>query len=352
MPAYKDKNTNTWYFKCYYTDYEGNRRQKLRRGFERRKDAEKAEREFLETKSFQPDMPFSAFIELYKDDMSAQLKATSKETRDYQIENRILPFFSDTPICDIDAKAIRSWHNNLITEGLSEQYIKGLHATLSAIFNHAKKFYGLSANPCKIVGSPKVPNEQPKTMNFWTLDEFNKVIENVEDLTAKTAIMVLYWSGMRKGELFGLTWSKINFETSEITIDQNHARLHGRSVITTTKTGNPRTIKMPNFVMKQLKEYRSKIYKPKQSDFVFPWEKRLIEKGMSQGRKAAGVKHIRVHDLRHSHASLLISLGENIVLVSKRLGHANVSMTLDTYAHFFPDDENKMISKIEDLVSY
>lgn len=350
MPVYKDQKRNTWYFKCRYTDYEGKRRQKMMRGFKLQREAAEAERKFLETQSFQPDMPFSAFLELYQNDLDPQLREHTIMRRNYQLK-RIMPYFADKPINAIEAKDVRAWHNALIDEGLSQSYIRTLNATLSAIFNHAKTFYGLRLNPCKLVGSPKVPDEEKKEKRFWTYEEFSQVIENIDDLKAKTAVMLLYWSGMRKGELLALQWSKIDFEANKITIDRSLQRLRGKSVVTPTKTSEPRTIAMPQFVMDQLKLYQEQVYMPKADDFVFDWEKRFIENGMKQGRTAAGVKHITVHELRHSHASLLISEGVNVVLISKRLGHADVSMTLNTYSHFFPDDEDKLIDSLEKLVS-
>lgn len=98
-----------------------------------------------------------------------------------------------------------------------------------------------------------------------------------------------------------------------------------------------------------LHEYRSNLYSTESNESVFAWEKRFIEDGITKGSKAAGITRIRVHDLRHSHASLLINMGCNIVLISKRLGHENVSITLDTYGHLYPTQEDDMINKLENL---
>jgi integrase len=114
---------------------------------------------------------------------------------------------------------------------------------------------------------------------------------------------VLYWSGMRKGELLALKWSRIDFRGATVDICESYQRLRGKAVITPTKTGESRIIRLPDVCMQQLIEYRKCIYDPAPDDFVFNWEKRFIETGISQGSKAAGVKRIHVHGLRHSHAS-------------------------------------------------
>ncbi|NLZ99536.1 MAG: site-specific integrase [Clostridiaceae bacterium] len=155
---------------------------------------------------------------------------------------------------------------------------------------------------------------------------------------------------MRKGELLALKWSRINFAGPTVDIREFYQRLRGKAVITPTKTGESRIIRLPEVCIDQLKEYRRCIYDPATEDYIFPWEKRFIELGISKGCKEAGVKRIHVHGLRHSHASLLISLGVNIVLISKRLGHAEVSTTLDTYSHFFPDDEKTVVDQLDTVM--
>lgn len=347
MPAYKDDKRGTWYCKFYYTDYEGNRRQKYKRGFALKRDAEAWEREFLQNVSFQPDMTFAAFYDLYLKDVTPRLRAHTIQKKGYYAKNHLLPSFGEMRLNEITALIIRQWQNEMIEKGLSLKYIQNLQKELSAIFNHAVRFYNLKQNPCRLAGQPMKADEQKQPIRFWTLDEYSRVIDCIDDIKARTAVSVLYWSGMRKGELLALKWSRIDFRGATVDICESYQRLRGKAVITPTKTGESRIIRLPDVCMQQLIEYRNCIYDPAPDDFVFNWEKRFIETGISQGSKAAGVKRIHVHGLRHSHASLLISLGVNIVLISKRLGHAKVSTTLDTYSHFFPDDEKTVIDQLD-----
>ncbi len=130
------------------------------------------------------------------------------------------------------------------------------------------------------------------------------------------------------------------------TISKSCQRLKGRAVITPTKTYESRTIILPNVCLDQLREYHRACPETAPDAPVFIWEKRFIENGLRAGRTAAGVKHLHVHGLRHSHASYLIHRGANIALISKRLGHEKVSTTLDTYTHFFQSDEHSFIDQI------
>ena len=347
MPAFKDENNNTWYCKFYYTTYDNIKKQKMKRGFKRKKDALEFEKEFILKQQFQPDMTFKSFYELYKKDVFPQLRQHTIQSKEYKI-NRIMEYFSDYPINEISGIHIKRWQNELLNGGFSNRYMANLQSELSAIMNHAVSFYGLKTNPVSKVPKAKNPNEKPKIMRFWTFDEYSEVITNIDSIKGKCAIDLLYWTGMRKGELLALTWNKINFESNTVLIDQSLQRLNGKNVITPTKTYENRTLLIPDKVIRELKEYRELCFDTSANEPVFQWEKRFIEDSLKSGAEKANIKKIHVHGLRHSHASYLINKGVNIVLISKRLGHKNTSMTLDTYSHFYPTDEQNLIELIND----
>jgi integrase len=179
-------------------------------------------------------------------------------------------------------------------------------------------------------------------MQFWTYEEFQKAIKAIDNIKARTAITLLYYSGMRKGELLALTWEDL--KGNKLTINKSYQRLHGQDLITPPKTSSSvRTILLPSQATEALHEWRRHSI----SETIFPFEKEFIEKAIKEVSLETGIKRIRVHDLRHSHASYLISRGANIVLVAKRLGHAKPAETLNTYSHLFPDDEVKLIDIME-----
>lgn len=349
MTVYKNEKTGKWF--CIYRmkDASGMSKQIKKSGFLLKRDAEAYEHDQLANAAFQPDMTFSEFVKLYKKDVDPHLREHTIQTKDFRIKKHLIPFFGGMNLKDIDAKRVIAWQNDLIQQGLNISYMKALQETLSSIFNHAVKLYGLKANPCSLAGPPRSANEEKKHMRFWTLKEYTKVIAEVSDIKAKTAIALLYWSGMRKGELLALTWEKLDFKEGTVTIDRSYQRLKGRAVVTPTKTGERRCIMLPRHMIELLQEYKAHCFDTSPQAPVFLWEKRFIEKGIAEGCRASGVKRIHVHGLRHSHASLLIQEGVNIVLISKRLGHAKVSMTLDTYSHFYPTEEQEVMNKLNGL---
>ena len=349
MPAYKDEHNNTWYVKFYYQNYEGQRKQKLKRGFALKREAESFEREFLQNISYQPTMSFRAFYKLFQKDTAPRLREHTLQTRGYIYKNRIAPTFDEMVLNAITAKDIRQWQNQLIEQGFSKSYITNCHKLLAAIFKHAVRFYGLGGNPCEQAGAVNAVRAKQE-MQFWTLDEYQKAIAAMDDIKARTAVTLLYWSGMRKGELLALLWSDIDLETGKLSITKSLQRLNGKNVVTEPKTAKSnRIILLPEPALKALREYKSRFYAPALSDSVFPWEKRFIEKGMDSACKASGVKRIRVHDLRHSHASLLIEKGFSPLLIAQRLGHESVSTTLNVYSHLWPNKEQEMIAKLNAL---
>lgn len=356
MPVYKDKYTSKWFCKFYYTEPKtGESKQKMKRGFNLKREAEAYEREFLTNLSYSPSMLFAEFYERYKDDRYPKLAAHTVQSKKYQMK-RILPFFARMPIDEISPRDVTQWHNKLIEDGLKQTTMINLHRCLSAVFNHAMRFYGLASNPCKIAGLPKTRNRTIEPMRFWTIEEFkavnNALIQDGSDtLLQRTLLNLMYWTGIRKGELYALTWGDFELDKAELTVSQSYQRLSGEEVITPTKTGLDRVIRLPDIVLKLLKKYKATVYDSSPDAPVFPYKKELIENSIKQGSKLAEVPVIHVHGLRHSNASALISLGVNIVLISKRLGHEKVSTTLNTYSHFFPDDEVSAVEAINKTMS-
>ena len=358
MPAYKDKDSGKWLCKFYYQDGNGNKRQKKKMGFDTKKQALEYEREYLLKRQGQPTMLLSSFINLYETDQFPQLRQNSIRTKGSRYK-KIMETFPDMPLNEISPRDIKAWQNKLISLDHSNGYIKALQTEFSILLNHAVRFYGLPKNPIHMVKLAKNPNYIPPKMRYRTFEEFRQVYNQIDNIKSKTAINLLYFTGMRKGELDALTWEKIDFENKTILIDRSLQRLKGKDVVTQTKTYESRKISLPNTTLEILGDYKNHCYNINKEYRVFQWEKRYVENGIKQGVEKANqeikeynkshedkkplIKRIHVHGLRHSHASYLINHNINIVLISKRLGHKNTSITLDTYSHFFPIAESKMI---------
>lgn len=348
MPAYKDSTTGKWYTKFYYEDHKGIRKQKLKRGFELKREAQEWERDFLENLEVQLDIPFNKFVEIYNDHIKPKIRLTTWETKE-NIQNDLIEFFGDTPINEIDKKVVSRYINSLIENEVANTTIKSRKEQLSAIFNHAIDYYGLKTNPTHKLGSITNPNESLKEYTIWTVNDFNNAISVVNDIDVRTLFNLLFWSGLRIGEAEALTWNDVNFDTKMLTINKSFKKLKGKEIITPTKTYDTRKIMLPDTTINQLKEYKNAIYKPSDSDRLFQKYRMTYWKRLKNLCEQFDLPRISLHDLRHSHASFLLNAGVNIVAISKRLGHKDVSTTLNTYSHFMPNDEINFITKINNL---
>ena len=161
---------------------------------------------------------------------------------------------------------------------------------------------------------------------------------------------MLYWCGIREGELLALTAADFNFEKETVRINKSYQRLHGEDVITTPKTKKSnRMIKMPKFLCEEMQEYLQMLYGLKKKDRIFTVTKSYLHHEMDRGAKAAGVKRIRIHDLRHSYASALVNNGRSLYEVQTLLGHSTSKMT-QRYAHLSNENLMKAASCAETLV--
>lgn len=163
------------------------------------------------------------------------------------------------------------------------------------------------------------------------------------------AFEMLYWCGIREGEMLALTPKDFDFKAETVTINKSYQRLKGRDVITTPKTKKSnRTIKMPKFLCEEIQEYLGMFYGAGETDRIFPVSKSYMHHEMDRGAKEAGVKRIRIHDLRHSHVSLLIEMGFTALAIADRLGHESIEVTY-RYAHLFPSKQTEMANKLDNL---
>lgn len=205
MGAFKNEKNGTWYVQFRYTDWQGLRQQKLKRGFATKREAQEWERAFLTEKKADVTMPFKTFTELYEKDVRPKLKENTWLTKEHIIKTKILPYFEHKRLCDISAKDVIAWQNeirkmtNSSGEPLSQGYLKTIHNQLSSLFNHAIKIYGLRLNPASTVGN--MGKEERKEMSYWTVEEYSKFSDEMMDKPLSYyAFQMLYWTGIRVGD--------------------------------------------------------------------------------------------------------------------------------------------------------
>lgn len=352
MAAFKNKENGTWYVQFRYTDWKGERQQKLKRGFATKKEAQAWEREFLMEKQADINMSFESFVGLYEKDIKPKIKLNTWITKESIIKQKILPYFQKRKLSEITAKDIIDWQNEVreLTDchgrPLSKTYLKTVHNQLSAIFNHAIRYYGLQINPAQKAGNMGV--EEKKEMLFWTKDEYTKFSEAMMDKPISYyAFEMLYWCGIREGELLALTPADFNFERGTVSINKSYQRINKQDVITTPKTPKSiRVIQMPKFLCEEIQDYFKMFYSLDSDSRIFPISKNYLHREMARGSKATGVKRIRIHDLRHSHVSLLIDMGFTALAIADRVGHESIDITF-RYAHLFPTRQIEMADKLD-----
>ena len=354
MPAYKDKAKGTWYASFYYEDWTGKKVKKMKRGFPTKREALEWERTFLQQQTADLEMTFENFVAVYVADMKGRIKENTWGTKEHILYKKLVPYFGKRKMCDIHSKEVIAWQNEMLGyrdkngKPYSPVYLKTLHNQLSAIFNHAVRYYELRSNPAAKAGN--MGSEEHKEMLFWTKEEYKKFsFEMMDKPVSFYAFEMLYWCGIREGELLALTAADFDFEKETVRINKSYQRLHGEDVITTPKTKKSnRIIKMPKFLCEEMQEYLQMLYGLKKKDRIFTVTKSYLHHEMDRGAKAAGVKRIRIHDLRHSHISLLIDMGFSAVAIADRVGHESIDITYQ-YAHLFPSKQTEMADRLDDL---
>lgn len=349
MPVYKDKKRGTYYVSCYSKI---THKKKTKRGFKTKKAAVAWENDFINSDSNDLSMTFASFIEIYREVMSIKIRENTWQTKNAIINSLILPYFGDMPLDRITSYDVLKWKNKVMSyrndkgKPYSDAYLRSINSQLSAIFNYAVKYHNLKENP--VTKTDPIGKKNSGEMKFWTQEEYHKFIEEVMDKPISFyAFEMLYWCGLRMGELLALTPSDFDFEKNTVRINKSYQRINRNDVITDPKTedGN-RTIVMPVFLSDEMQDYISKLYGIGENDRIFEITKSYLHHEMDRGSKAAGVKRIRIHDLRHSHVSLLINQGFSAVEIAKRVGHKSVDITY-IYAHVFPTTQKEMADKLD-----
>ncbi|MDR2712341.1 MAG: site-specific integrase [Clostridiales bacterium] len=351
MSAYKDDKTGNWYLFFRYTDWTGERKQKMKRGFSTKREALEWEREFLQKTASDLSMTFESFVGLYIKDMRSRIREHTWQTKENIIQTKLMPYFSKKKMNEIQTKDVIAWQNELLTyrdkkgTAYSDTYLKTMHNQLSAILNHAVRHYDLKNNVAAKVGP--IGKKEAKEMLFWTKDEYLKFADAMMDKPLSYyAFEILYWCGLRLGELLALTPSDFDFGKETVTVTKSYQRLRCEDVITEPKTQKSnRTISMPKFLCEEIQEYLSMIYGIQLEDRLFTVTKSYLHHEMNRGSKVAGIKRIRVHDLRHSHVSLLVEMGFSALAIADRVGHESIDITY-RYAHLFPSKQLEMADKL------
>lgn len=356
------KDGRKWVFEVRYKTLQGETKRYTSKKWRTKKEAEEEENKFLmrygslETYDMTIKDLYNNFVDYQSD------KVKMNTLRSYQERFKYLKSIENIRINEFSSTHYNLWRREMTNYKISDTTRNNTQKLLKILFNYATKWYGTNFNDVypKIVPF-KNPNQVViKEMLFFTYDEFQKFISVENDITFKVAFEILYYCGTRMGELLALTWKHIDFDRKELKINSNVVKDYlgdKKYVVTTPKTrSSVRTLPLSEILIKDLKllkEQQKSIYGFKESWFILgsfePISRDKIRIRKNKNCELAKVKQIRIHDFRHSCASLLISKGANITLVAKYLGHTKIDETLNTYSHFFKSDLYDIVSQLDKL---
>ena len=253
------------------------------------------------------------------------------------------------------------WRQFMNSKPISTRYKNGVYKYLKALMNFGTKWYDISfVKVYNKMTNFTNPNERKKEMLFYTLDEFQRFLSVESNLKFRCAFQALFYCRLRNGELRGLTWNDIDFNRSTLTVNKNivkvpNPRTGKPYIVTSPKTSSSyRTIPIPNFLLKDLSDLYNddaNYYGFRESWYVFgnidPLAATTLLDRKTKNAFMARVKDIRIHDFRHSCASLLIDSGANITSVAKYLGHSKIDETLNAYSHMYQNRLENIVQIIE-----
>lgn len=251
----------------------------------------------------------------------------------------------DLFIEDITPTTILSWQNELKSMGKTNNTINMSTEILFSIYQYNCKMHNKQYNPVQAIERLEVDK---KEMQIWTLEEFNKFTALLSSYEQVIAFRILFFSGIRYGELLGLTVQDIHDDYIDINKSYDYRdKVH----VKTKNKQSVRKVYIPKFIMEEIRDYISTFFKPTPTLRLFQHSTNTwLQSQMKRTCIKHNLKHIRVHDLRHSHASMLINNGVDVYIVSKRLGHKNILTTINVYAHLYEERESEVLEVLDSLI--
>ena len=363
-PKY-NPTTKKWDIQIRYKDTFGQSRNTTKRGFDTSREAKEYATNFIVSLSKKPTALFRDVVIDYYEYNKVHKKDSTCDTQYNIINNHILTTFGTQKIGDINYDMILEWQSLISQKQLAPTYMYEINCVLESIFVFAQRAYHLANNPVKNIkkiGTAKNPHN-----DYWTVDDFTKFINALSDSEANKkaqirrkipnepyimAYHLLFYLGLRKGELLALKKADINLETKELTINHTYRRHNKIDYNTSPKTAaSKRVLPIPSRLCTMLSIYMSNLDNLQPNDRIFYMlTKDSLRRAMISSAKIAGIKIIRLHDLRHSTASLLFANKVEANVAAKILGHSSIKTTLDIYTHFNNNKVNEAITKIDNLI--
>lgn len=368
--AKKTSDGRCWFFKVQYSTYnDDTRKTHTSKKYATEAEALKEEKIYLDfmekNKNVPIDMTFQELFDSFCEFKKDKVKFTTFQT--YEDMYKHFKCFSKVRCVDYNIMQYEEWKKKIRRKKFSTRHYNDLVKFWKAILNYGTAWYNFNfLSTYRKMTNFTNPNERKKEMLFYTFAEFKQFLSVEEDFRFHCLWETLFYCGLRCGEARGLTWDNLDFKSKTLSVTkqvQDPPRGSGSDlhyIITNTKTKTSRRkIPMCDLLCNDLLKYKESIMdKPEYSEnnFVFgndygkiPYIAFAVRTRSKKIADLAGVKKIRLHDFRHSCASLLINSGGNVTLIAKYLGHSEIEETLNTYSHMFPSAMDNVLSIINTI---
>ena len=349
----RTRDGRSWVFIQYSKGLDGKRHQYQSQAYFTKEEATKAELEYLDKYKdveVNPHMTFKEAYTLYYEYQKDKIKDSTLKT--YRDRIKYMGLLDNIELVNLNWEHYQKWRSQMNKTNLCDKYKTDIQKFIKQVLNFAEKQWDFNLRKFYNKLEPfKTPGAIKKEMDFYEPQEFFQYISVIDDLRDKCLFETLYYCGLRRSEARGLQWRHIDFKNHTLTIAQQVLNLAGNNASSSWYIASPktessnRTIPVPEVLLKdlaELKKSNESFSKFKQTWFVFgddvPITYHQIYSRNNNYCKKAGLRHIRIHDFRHSCASALISAAAPITAVSNYLGHSETTETLETYTHLVKKD--------------
>lgn len=347
-----------------YRSPDGVRHRTCKRGFKLQRDAVKWQRDELpkvvqqlgQEKTLDENLTMVELIAEYMEFTRLRRRASTVEMKANIIETKIVPYFGHRKVFDISRNDIREWQDRLLSmtkasgKSYSTTYLRAINNQLSAILNYAVTYHNLPSNPVlqiERIGTKQAEQER----EFWTLEEYSQFSAAIQDKPQYYyAFQVLFWCGLRMGELQALTKKDVDLENGILNVRNSYSKEEQANGKTKTRN-SVRLVHMPQELTEEIREYMDTLYEPDDDDRIFPLSKSELHRAMTYGSSKAGVKRITIHGLRHSHISLLMNYIScaSVMDIAKRAGHKSPDITM-IYSHRYANKDEIIARQLDDMM--
>ena len=357
---YKEPNS-TYTVQFSYKDYLGQSRRRKKRGFKSLQDAKKylVTQENLKYEGRLGIQQFDSIevLQKYLNELKYQTKIATYLKKKHIYDKYLLHQIKGLKITDIDNKFVLRYKEYLRSVDVHNNHKNMIYSSASSFMNFAVKYGFTSNNPFRYLNDFK---RERRTQTTWSMENLKEFVKESSNPALNTMVWVLFMTGMRKGEYRALTWNDIDLNQQIIRITKTRSFISGIGYQTSTpKTSSSvREVLIDSYtteVLKNYKSYCSSYYGFTNDDLILfvngeELSNETLRRHFKQTIRKTEIPNIRIHDLRHSHATMLFRTEISPLLISKRIGHKDIQTTLNIYTHISKDDYTKLISNLENTI--